>query len=70
MSLNTQKMERRNKMNRTTQKLVKGLPNNRYLGPDDPIYSEPPGILFTGGTREPVKKAKTTKSKRKEKKNG
>ena len=25
------------------------LPNIRLLPPDDPIYDEPPGILFTGG---------------------
>ena len=50
--------------------LARLFPNSRILPPDDPIFDEPPGILFTGGTRKPVEKAKTTKSKRKEKKNG
>ena len=54
----------------TISDLARLLPNSRLLPPDDPIFDEPPGILFTGGTRKPVEKAKTTKSKRKEKKNG
>ena len=45
-------------MNPTTKKLLKGLSNSRYLGPDDPVYKEPPGILFTGKPRKPRKEKK------------
>lgn len=44
-------------MNPTTKKLKKLFKNSTYLGPDDPIYSEPPGIIFTGSARKPKKKA-------------
>ena len=54
----------------TISDLARLFPNSRLLPPDDPIFDEPPGILFTGGTRKQVEKIKTTKSKRKEKKNG
>ena len=43
-------------MNPTTEKLKKLIPNSISLPPDDPIYSEPPGILFTGPFRRPGKK--------------
>ena len=29
--------------------LARLFPNSRLLPPDDPIFDEPPGILFTGG---------------------
>ncbi len=54
----------------TITELARLFPNSRLLPPDDPIFDEPPGILFTGGTRKQVEKTKTTQSKRKEKKNG
>ena len=50
-------------MNRTQQKLKKLIPSSISFGPDDPIYKEPAGILFTG---KPRKSRKT----RKENKNG
>ena len=49
-------------MNPTTEKLLKGLPNSCYLGPDDPIYKEPAGILFTGKPRKSRKTRKENKS--------
>ena len=51
-------------MNPTTEKLKKLIKNSVSLPADDPIYSEPPGILFTGPSRKPGKKP------RKENKNG
>jgi len=53
-------------MNPTTEKLKKLIPNLKSFPADDPIYSEPPGILFTGFP----KKSKKTSKKGKEKKNG
>jgi hypothetical protein len=53
-------------MNPTTKKLKKLIPNLKSLPADDPIYSEPPGILFTGFP----KKSKKTTRQRKERKNG
>jgi len=53
-------------MNPTTEKLKKLIPNLKSLPEDDPIYSEPPGILFTGFH----KKSKKTTRQRKERKNG
>ena len=52
------KTERIHIMNPTTKKLLKGLPNSRYLGPDDPVYKEPPDILLTGKPRKPRKEKK------------
>ena len=43
-------------MNPTTEKLKKLIKNSISLPPDDPIYSEPPGILFTGKARKPKRK--------------
>ena len=50
-------------MNPTTEKLKKLIKNSKSFPADHPIYSEPPGILFTGKHR----KARKT---RKENKNG
>ena len=53
-------------MNPTTKKLKELIPNSISLPPDDPIYSEPPGILFTGPSRKPGKKPrKASKPKNK-----
>ena len=49
-------------MNPTTEKLKKLIPNSISLPPDDPIYSEPPGILFTGKPRKPRKPRKEKKN--------
>ena len=49
-------------MNPTTEKLKKLIKNSISLPPDDPIYSEPPGILFTGKHRKPRKTRKENKS--------
>ena len=49
-------------MNPTTKKLKELIPNSISLPPDDPIYSEPPGILFTGKTRKPRKTRKENKN--------
>jgi hypothetical protein len=35
-------------MNKTVEKLKKLFPEAKVLGSDDPIYKEPPGILFAG----------------------
>jgi len=35
-------------MNPTTKKLKKLIKNSKSFPADHPIYSEPPGILFTG----------------------
>jgi len=43
-------------MNPTTEKLKKLIKNSISFPPDHPIYSEPPGILFTGKTRRPKRK--------------
>ena len=48
-------------MNPTTEKLKKLFKNSVSLPADDPIYSEPPGILFTG---KPRKSRKTRKEKK------
>ena len=50
---NSEKEDEEHQGNPTTKKLGKLLPNSRYLPPDDPIYSEPPGIIFKGSTRKP-----------------
>ena len=50
------KKEKIHIMNPTTEKLKKLLKNSKSFPPDDPIYSEPPGILFTGKTRKPKRK--------------
>ena len=54
-------------MNPTTEKLKKLIPNSISLPPDDPIYSEPPGILFTGPSlrpgKKPIKASKPEKEK-------
>ena len=49
-------------MNPTSEKLKKIIPNLRSLPADDPIYSEPPGILFTGKHRKPRKTRKENKN--------
>ena len=49
------KKERIHIMNPTTEKLKKLIKNSISLPPDDPIYSEPPGILFAGKPRKPEK---------------
>jgi hypothetical protein len=56
------KKERIHIMNPTTEKLKKLLKNSISLPPDDPIYSEPPGILFTGKTRKSRKTRKENKN--------
>ena len=53
-------------MNPTTEKLKKLIPNSISFPPDDPIYSEPPGILFTGPSRWPGKKPRKTSKSEKE----
>ena len=42
-------------MNPTTEKLKKLIKNSISFPADDPIYSEPPGILFTGKPSKPRK---------------
>ena len=54
-------------MNPTTKKLKELIPNSISLPPDDPIYSEPPGILFTGPFRRPGKKPIKASKPKKEK---
>jgi len=54
-------------MNRTQQKLKKLIPSSISFGPDDPIYKEPAGILFTGLFRKPGKKPKKASKPIKEK---
>ena len=54
-------------MNPTTKKLKKLFKNSTYLGPDDPIYKEPAGILFTGLFRKPGKKPKKASKPKKQK---
>ena len=46
------------------------LPNIRLLPPDDPIYDEPPGILFTGGWSIKRDNNEEESSKRKEENDG
>ena len=48
-------------MNPTTEKLKKLIKNSISLPPDDPIYSEPPGILFIGKPRKPRKEKERCK---------
>jgi|TARA_B100002003_G_scaffold187361_1_gene175938 hypothetical protein len=50
-------------MNPTTKKLKKLFKNSTYLGPDDPIYKEPAGILFTGPSKKSTKSTKKTSLK-------
>ena len=54
-------------MNPTTEKLKKLIPNSISFPPDDPIYSEPPGILFTGPSISPGKKPIKASKPKKEK---
>ena len=54
-------------MNPTQQKLKKLFKNSTSFGPDDPIYKEPAGILFTGLFRKPGKKPKKASKPIKEK---
>ena len=42
-------------MNKITEKLKILFPDVKHLGPDDPIYKEPPGIIFTGIRTKPKK---------------
>ena len=49
-------------MNPTTEKLKKLIKKSVSLPADDPIYSEPPGILFTGKHRKPRKTRKENKN--------
>ena len=48
-------------MNPTTEKLKKLIKNSISFPADDPIYSEPPGILFTGKPSKPRKPRKDKK---------
>ena len=48
-------------MNPTTEKLKKLIPSLQSLPEDDPIYSEPPGILFTGKPRRARKEKERCK---------
>jgi hypothetical protein len=48
-------------MNPTQEKLKKLFKNSISLPPDHPIYSEPPGILFTGKSSKPRKPRKEKK---------
>jgi hypothetical protein len=45
-------------MNPTQEKLKKLIKNSKSFPADHPIYSEPPGILFTGKPRKPRKEKK------------
>ena len=45
-------------MNPTSEKLKKLIPNLVTLGPDDPIYKEPAGIIFTGQSKRTDPKRK------------
>ena len=54
-------------MNPTTEKLKKLIKNSVSFPADDPIYSEPPGILFTGPSRKPGKKPIKASKPKKEK---
>ena len=45
-------------MNKTHKKLKKLFPEVKSLGPDHPIYKEPPGIIFTGIRRKLRKEKK------------
>ena len=54
-------------MNPTTEKLKKLIPSSISFGPDDPIYKEPAGILFTGPSRKPGKKPKKASKPKKQK---
>ena len=54
-------------MNPTTKKLKKLIKNSKSFPADDPIYSEPPGIFFTGPSRKPGKKFRKTSKPKKEK---
>jgi hypothetical protein len=56
------KKERIHIMNPTTEKLKKLIKNSVSFPADDPIYSEPPGILFTGKPRKPRKTRKENKN--------
>ena len=49
-------------MNPTTEKLKKLIKNSVSFPADDRIYSEPPGILFTGKHRKPRKTRKENKN--------
>ena len=74
MSLNKMKgditMSKKKKKKVTYADLQRLLPNIRLLPPDDPIYDEPPGILFTGGWSIKRDNNEEESSKRKEENNG
>ena len=54
-------------MNPTTEKLKKLIKNSVSFPADDHIYSEPPGILFTGPSMKPGKKPRKASKPKKEK---
>ena len=60
------KKERIHIMNPTTEKLKKLIKNSISFGPDDPIYKEPAGVIFTGPSRKPGKKPRKTSKPEKE----
>ena len=74
MSLNKMKgditMSKKKKKKVTNADLQRLLPNSRLLPPDDPIYDEAPGILFTGGWTIKKDNTEEESSKRKEENNG
>ena len=74
MSLNKMKgditMSKKKKKKVTEADLRRLFPNSRLLPPDDPIYDEPPGILFTGGWSIKRDNNEEESSKRKEENNG
>ena len=74
MSLNKMKgditMSKKKKKKVTNADLQRLLPNSRLLPPDDPIYDEPPGILFTGGWSIKRDNNEEESSKRKEENDG
>ena len=74
MSLNKMKgditMSKKKKKKVKLAALQRLLPNIRLLPPDDPIYDEPPGILFTGGWSIKRDNNEEESSKRKEENDG
>ena len=58
-------MSKKKKKKVTNADLQRLLPNSRLLPPDDPIYDEPPGILFTGGWSIKIDNNEEESSKRK-----
>ena len=63
-------MSKKKKKKVTNADLQRLLPNIRLLPPDDPIYDEPPGILFTGGWSKIKHADEEESSKRNEENNG